>query len=763
MLTSRAGLWAVLAVAICTSLCNPVHASPSTAAASLATQDRPRVALVLSGGGARGFAHVGVLQALEKARVPIDMVVGTSMGAIIGGLYASGLSPEALREAILDVDWATLFDQRLPRPALSERRKEQDFEFSPVLNVGFKDGTFRFPQGAVSSRSLELLLRRHTLHTRHVQHFDQLPLPFRALATDMETGQAVLLDHGDLAAALRASMSVPGVFTPLQWEERLLGDGGLVNNLPVDVARDMGADVVIAVNIGTPLAKRDTLDTVLGVTVQMINILTEQNVQRSIATLRNEDLLLMPDLGALTSGDFNQAATLMDQGLAYTESVSHALASLQVDAAHYAQWQSQRQQAHTALTQALPSRVAFVRLEGIDEGQTSRVLRQLNTQAGDALNPDEIERDLSRLVALDDYVRLDYQLSPDPQTGGEGLIYQILEDQAGMNQFRIGLDLQTNFQGQGDFRLRISHNKRDVNRWGAQWRNRLELGVTTALGTELYQPLGRNRDQFTTLYADHTLRKVEWYDNQGDPYALFRQRSTRLGADLGWHLGSAGQWGDVRLGLMASRQQSLLDYINGPVDEALRKPVWTEAGWRLSWVADRLDHANFPQSGHRFTSEWQQGLRRSDSGKTRYQRWEASANQVFSHGPHTWNMYLRLGYSSAAPLGAVDPFTLGGFQQLSGYHTGQISGNHLAFARLGYYQRLPLQPGIARALFAGGTLELGNAWGQQDTPYLRSLTQALRVGSSVYLGADTGIGPIYISLVHAPQGYSGVYFLLGKP
>ncbi|MCU0764426.1 MAG: patatin-like phospholipase family protein [Hydrogenophaga sp.] len=262
--------------------------APSAAPSAVA--ERPRIGLVLSGGGARGLAHVGVLKALEQARVPVDFIVGTSMGAIIGGLYASGMNADELEREILALDWGGLFERREPRQSLTQRRKEEDFEFSPVLQLGFRDGEFRLPSGAISTRGLELLLRRYTLSTRHLATFDGLPTPFRAVSTDMETGQAVVLDHGDLAAALRASMSVPGVFAPLELNGRILGDGGLVNNLPVDVARRLGADVVIAVNIGTPLAGRETLGSVLGIATQMVNILTEQNVQASVATLRHRPM-----------------------------------------------------------------------------------------------------------------------------------------------------------------------------------------------------------------------------------------------------------------------------------------------------------------------------------------------------------------------------------------------------------------------------------------------------------------------------------------
>jgi len=275
---------------------------------------RPRVGLVLSSDGACGFAHVGVLKVLEAERIPIDVIVGTSMGAIVGGHYASGMPADELDAELRRVNWSVVFAPRVERQHLSQRRKEEDFDLSPALELGLRDGEVRTPVGAASARGLEILLWRYTLPVWAVQDFDRLPIPFRAVATDLETGAAVVLDRGDLALALRSSMSVPGLFSPTEVGGRILGDGGLVNNVPADVARGLGVDAVIVVNIGTPLAGRETLGSVVGVTAQMINILTEQNVQRSLAALGSADVLVAPQLGSLGAADFEKVAEAIELG-----------------------------------------------------------------------------------------------------------------------------------------------------------------------------------------------------------------------------------------------------------------------------------------------------------------------------------------------------------------------------------------------------------------------------------------------------------------
>ncbi|MBA4195784.1 MAG: patatin [Comamonadaceae bacterium] len=732
----------------------PGPPAPSDAAA------RPKVALVLSGGGARGFAHVGVLKALEAARVPVDMIVGTSMGAIVGGLYASGMTADELEREILAVQWGDLFNSREPRQLLSQRRKEEDFELSPVLALGFREGGFRLPTGAVSSRSLEMLLRRYTLPTRHLTSFDQLPTPFRAVATDMETGQPVVMDSGDLATALRASMSVPGVFSPVTVGERILGDGGLVDNLPVGVARRMGADVIIAVNIGTPLAGRETLGTVLGITAQMVNILTEQNVQASIATLTPSDLLLTPPLGKLTSADFERAPELVRIGREYADTVTAALQRFSAPQDRYARWVSARVEAAVGNTERV-GRIASIRFEGVNERRAERLEAGLDTSVGQRVDVDRIEDDLQKLAAAGDYERIDYSLVRRPGTDQEDLAILLRENNWGPNYLRLGIDLRTDFQGQGAFNLRLSHNRHWLNDSGAEWRNRVQLGETLGVFSEIYQPLGLASERFVAAYIDGRVRKVELFAPSGEALALVQRQGVQVGADIGWPIGLRGTIGEMRLGVIGAQRSTTPELVSRAIPlNVAQTQRWREAGVRATVMADQLDYANFPSRGYRAMGEAVVGRRSYDnlpSGP--FDRVEASVTAVKSWGPHTLNVGARLARASDVPLGAVDEYSLGGFQQLSGYRVGQVAGNYLAFGRLTYYRRLPFDAGPARALFAGGSLEAGNAWANRRDVSLRDL----RGAGSLFIGADTGIGPLYLSLVSAPKGFTGLYLFLGRP
>lgn len=756
---SPLALTALLGLALLHATPSPAAQPEATAATGVATvvpAPRPRVALVLSGGGARGFAHVGVLKALEQAHVPVDMVVGTSMGAIIGGLYASGLSPQALEQELMAIEWGGLFESRAPRQTLSQRSKEDDMQMSPVLSLGFRNGEFRLPSGAISTRSLEWLLRRYTLHTRHLPNFDALPTPFRALATDMETGEAVVLGDGDLAGALRASMSVPGAFAPLDMNGRILGDGGLVDNLPVAVARSMGADVVIAVNIGTPLATRESLGSVIGIAAQMINILTEQNVQRSIGTLTRHDLLLAPPLGNFSSASFSNAKDIAQLGSDYARTIDASLARFALADTPYAQWHN----AHRKPPSDSADTLAFVAFDGVPPERVRPLQKLINTAPGSPLDMAQLEDDLILLTASGDYERVDYQLRPSPGAVGEGLVFQLKENNWGPNYFRVGLSLRTDFQGEGEFSLKVNHRRRWLTAGGTEWRNQIEIGSATRLMTELYHPWGGERDRYVSGHVSTNRTKVMLYTSTGQAAALLGKRNTSLGLDHGWTVGRAGALGDMRVGVYAARRSVEVELAAGTTAIPTRTQVsWTETGLRARFVSDQLDHAHFPQNGHRLSSELSVGHRAQHNQKENFNQLEVAGTRVLTWGPHTLNLHARAARVTDALVGAVDEFSLGGFHNLSGYKPGQLVGNHIALGRLGYYHRVSDEPILARALFVGGTLEVGKVWNQTAD---RNLGKA-KLGMSVYVGADTVLGPVYFGLVHAPRQDTGLYLMIGRP
>lgn len=736
------------------------------ASASVGAQEaslRPRIGLVLSGGGARGLAHVGVLKVLERERIPVDVIAGTSMGAIVGGLYASGLSAQEVEREVEKLDWNNVFASRVDRRELSQRRKEQDFEVSPLLEVGIGADGIKAPLGSLSSRVLESHLRRLTLSAGQIRDFDQLPTPFRAVATDMETGQAVILKEGDLATALRSSMSVPGIFAPLEVEGRILGDGGLVNNTPVDVARSMGAQRLIVVNIGTPLSKREALSSLTGVTAQMINILTEQNVQQSLRTLSAEDVLIAPTLEGLTSADFNRAHEFMVLGELQAEAMVLRMQDLKLSEAEYAAWKAQRQR-------RLPpaQKLDFVRFEGTERTQPALRADMLTSQPGEVFDVAHAERDINLLAATGDYMRTDYRLVHTP--GGEqGLVFDLQEKPWGPDYLQMGLDFSADTRGRSNFNLKLVHNRHWLDSAGSEWRNILRLGSSPLLGTEWYRPMAWQLPDglsgFVAASAQTQQRDFDYHRRPDGPAdARVNRAQTQLALDAGFNWRELGEW---RLGYVDQSWRDGSDLVSS--DYALvRGPTgltqrWRERGWRLKAVFDQLDHAFFPTHGWRLEGQWFLGrsLARdhTDYPEGFVRTLDLQGRWVRSWGLHTLDVLGRVAVSDGVQP-AIPRFGLGGFQQLSGYAPYQVSGSQISLLRLDYHVRLS-EMALTRGLFLGASFEAGNAWQHRSEVWRRGADH--KTGMSLYLGGDTALGPVYLAVVSSPGTGSTLMLFVGRP
>jgi NTE family protein len=748
----------------CLAVLLPSKAQAAGSKATVTELTRPRIGLVLSGGGARGLAHVGVLKVLERERIPVDVIAGTSMGAIVGGLYASGMSALEVEAEVHKLDWDNVFASRVDRRELSQRRKEQDFEVSPLIEVGVGADGLKVPVGSVSSRGLESHLRRLTLSARHIKSFDDLPTPFRAVATDMESGRAVTLNDGDLATALRSSMSVPGVFAPVEVNGQLLGDGGLVNNTPVDVARQLGAQRLIVVNIGTPLARREALSSLMGVTAQMINILTEQNVRQSLASLTPQDVLIAPALDGMTAADFNRAPEFMAQGELQAEAMVLRMQDLKLSEADYARWRAGRAK---RLAQAAP--LSFVRFDGSALTHPEARADILLTQPGQVFDVARAERDLTVLAASGDYQGADYRLVRTPD-GQEGLVFDLKDKSWGPDYLQMGLDFSADNRGHSAFNLKLVHNRHWLDTAGTEWRNFLRLGTAPALGSELYRPMNwQLPDGLSGFMAGSVLaqrRTLAYYrDPAGQQDAQVERGVTSYNLDVGANWRELGEW---RLGLMdeAWRDAPSLSSANYALQSAAASSSggaarWRERGWRLKAVFDQLDHAFFPTHGWRLEGSWMQGrsLRRGDSlgPQGRVRHFELQGQRVQSWGDHTFSAFGRLGLSDGVSPD-IPRYGLGGFQMLSGYAPFQVSGQQVAMLRLGYQIRLADMP-LTRGLFLGSSFEVGNAWSRPE----EIGRGKKKTGFTLYLGADTAFGPVYGAIVSSPVVGSTLMIFVGRP
>ncbi len=707
--------------------------------------DRPRIGLVLSGGGARGAAHIGVLRVLEEPRVPIDAIAGASMGALVGGAYASGMSVVEMEQRILAIRTTDIVNDDPPRPEQTERRKRDTQSNFLGPEFGLRGGELNLPIGAVSGIGLEAMLRDF-VGSRNVVHFDSLQIPFRAVATDIETGRVQVLDSGDLASALRASISIPGLFAPAALGGRLLVDGGLTRNLPVDVARQMGVDVVIAVNLGTPLLRRDQIGSIVGVTTQMINILTEQNVRASLASLRPHDVLISPALGEFSAIDFDHMVDAVAQGEAAARAMSLALEKLALAPSAYAAYRSRSR----STVQASPANIDEIRFGALQHVNPEVLRSMLETQVGRPLDPAVLDDDLLRLYGRGDFDHVGYSLRE--VDGHRVLLIDAKERSVGPDYLRFGIGLSNDFSGNAYFQTRTSLRRTWVNALGAEWRSDLQLGRINQLTTEFYQPLNVHQSVFVAPYVDVEQKPYEIFQGQ-DRTARFIRQSGSLGFDVGTQ--SSGL-GEMRLGVFAGRRSFKLD--TGPAALSNIEDVISTGGVRLGWRKDQLDHGLFPRHGYALSVDTTASLPELGA-RDRYTRWDANYVAAFSSGDHTVQLGLRSGGAiGGSKLPVYDLFQFGGLMQLSGFRTGQLLGRSLAFGRVVYVRRIVSSP-LLKGMFGGVSLEAGRVGG----PLLPTNATGLLTAGSVFLATDTPIGPVYLALGIASGGNRSLYLYLGTP
>ena len=731
-------------------------AAPATDAAAArppaVPAKRPRVGLVLSGGGARGITHVGVLKVLDEMRIPVDYIAATSMGSIVGGLYASGTSPADMQRIVTSVDWTTLFSDSPPRRELAFRDKERDLRFPLPLEIGFRDGELRGFQGAISGGNLELFLHNLTSKADGVRDLDRLPVPFRAVSTDMVSGQPYIFDQGPLYEAMRASMSIPGVFSPAEIRGRILGDGGLVDNLPVDVVRRMGAEVVIAVNIGTPLMRREQLSSVIGLTGQMINILTEQNVRQQIATLGPRDVLISPDLGALSAIDFNEGREFITRGEAAARAAGPQLAAFALSEPSYLAYKA----AQPKLADSPPPVIEFVRVEGTEFANPQALARQLAVPQGEPLDTHRLDRGIARLYGTGEYERVDYHLAEDGPR--DGLVVDVSEKKMGPNYLRFGLFYSTDFQGESTFALLMGHRRVWVDSLGAQWSNELELGRIVRAATEFYQPFDLDRNAFASAYGEvqNNPRYVFFGSQRIAEYSL---QTNGAGLDLGMPFGNSGE---IRAGPAYTFYKGT-PTIAIPGFPTVRE---TDAGARVLARWDNLDNAFFPTRGVRATLDVFYGQRvqrvgsSADEVSNRLARADFKVNAAFPLTQKDFvNVAARAGAFNRDDPSFLNAFLLGGLLNLSGLRDGQLAGSYLGFGRVVYYHQLATVPFIGGAIYAGGSIEAGNVWQQRADVAANDLVKA----GSVFFAADTFLGPFSVAYGRASGGASSFYLFLGRP
>jgi NTE family protein len=714
--------------------------APGLYAAEEPGAGRPRIGLVLAGGGARGAAHVGLLKVIEELRIPIDYVAGTSMGSIVGGLYASGMSPEEIQQAMLAIDWDAIFDDAPPRQDRSFRRKTDDDLYLVKGKIGLGSGGVKLPLAVIHGQKFDLELNRLLLPMSDIQDFDRLPIPFRAVATDLETGGEVVLGKGSLARAIRASMAVPGAFDPVEIDGRILVDGGLANNVPVSVARAMGAEVVIVGDLSGPLLSREQIKSVISVMEQLSNFLTDRNVQVQLASLTERDVRVPigAALGDIGSADFDRAAEAIPMGEEAARAMAPQLRELSVPPEAFSR--------HMAARGSRPGDgpvIDFVRIDNRSRLGDELISARLHVTPGEPLDVPRLESDIGRIYGLDVFESVRYSIVDD--NGRTGLVIEAQEKPWGPGYLQLGLAFSDNFEGDNRFGLGASYLLTGINALNGEIRVVTQIGDEPLIGGELHQPLDPLSRYFVSAKAILQRENVYLWDGN-EITAQYNVDQVVTGLGVGRELGT---WGEARLGYRWATGNADLRVGNpGARDFEFDRG---EAFLRLS--LDKLDDVNFPREGYSGQIEWL-ASRSALGADSDFDQVSLSYAHVKSRDRHTLGLGLSLGTTldDDAPIQSL--FRIGGFSRLSGFQPGQLSGQDVGILTAAYYRRLgdiKLLP-----MYAGATLEYGNVW--QDGI---DFGDAILAGS-VFLGADTPIGPLYGGYGRSDTGADSIFLYLGR-
>lgn len=719
--------------------------NPPVSPAATVDGSRPRIGLVLSGGGARGFAHIGVLQVLQELRVPVDVVVGTSMGAVVGGAYAAGRSAEELERFASQTDWPAVLADRPPRRAGDFRRREADHEVPSRLELGLGPGlNLSGPPAVAGSHALERALEQLLPPGLAQRPATRLRPAFRAVATDLRTGELVEMAEAPLAVALRASLSVPGLFPPLAHDGRILVDGGLVRNVPVDLARALGAQVLIVVNVGTPVDHVRELGSALGVAQQMINVLTEQNAQRSLRELQPADVLIQPELEGLEASALASGAPrAIAAGQAAARALAPRLAALGVP---LPDWQA-FEQARAGQSAALGGEGEGGRLLVRPTGRfTAELLAAAaGVRLGQTVQPAQARLAADRLYASGDFERVEVQSTQLPD--GRAVILVPVEAPWRRNPLRLGLELQTEQGSQEDatrFTASAMTTFEALNAWGGEVRTLLRLGSRSTLLGEWWQPLGPGSPVFAL---------ASWR-RDADTRDVFMggQRISRMGAAASAaRLGAGvliGRAGEAQFGLERSRL-SLSPVLSAqPLPSTIA--VRTEQLYAQVRL-DTLDSVVFPTRGVLAQATWRS---RSRSGMQRDEELDGRALGGFRLGRWGGHLYAEASQGSDG----YAPLSLGGFLRLSGSPLDSLDGQATLFGRVVMGLPVAQMPiGLGGPVRAGFSLELGGAFPPGES---RTLGEMRRAGS-VFVSVDTRFGPIYLAAGATYRGGQAVYVFLG--
>src|SRR5882757_454169 len=650
------------------------------------TKPRPKIGVALEGGGAMGLAHIGVLKWFEEHHIPVDFVAGTSMGGLVGGFYATGMSPDELKTLIDGMDWRKILSDRTPFEDLSFRRKEDQRAYPNSLIFGLRHG-LSVPAGLNAGHQIGLLIDRVALPYYGLPTFDELPVPFRCVATDLVSGKPHVFKDGSLAVALRATISIPGAFSPVHDGQTVFVDGGLTNNLPTDVVRQMGADIVIAVHLERAPMEANDIQSIFRVLEQSVRVVIAENEVRGLA---RADAVVSVPLGEYGSTDYQKSAPIMQRGYEAANDRSRLLAAF---ALYDANWQEYlRERAAQRRTEApVPQ---FIKVLGTSQNGATDLGCYFKSFQDKPLDREKLDHVLTRLKGMGRYDSAGYRFTQ--QNGQTGLLVQVVEKSDAPPMFQPAFEVDGSQGGNVDFTMGTRFTFMDVAGFRSEWRTDALIGNTYGIQTELFRPFRAESRWFFAPHADASDTAFQIYA-KNDPLADYRIYRTNIGLDLGY---TFGRFSELRVGYELGSLNNQLR-LGSPEIPAVKGRVGQT---HMRYLLDHTDDPVIPRRGF--------------SAETNF-RWFDQSPGARSGFP---SMDLKLGYfqpiTQPASLFAeseggttfgststgVPQFFLGGPSRHGAYGQNEFQGNQYYLLRAGFlHDVLNLPPFVGKKVYAVGS------------------------------------------------------------
>lgn len=658
------------------------------------------VSLALSGGGARGISHIGVLKALEELRIPVAGIAGTSVGSFVGGLYACGYRVDEIESVFLRTNWDDIiFNDQVSRRQLPYRRKGDFERYLFDFEVGIRRGQFVLPSGLIYGQKFSLLLSSLFLRCSNESDFSKLGIPFRAVASDLESGQPVIFRSGYLPDSVRASTAYPGFFSPVEIEGRVLLDGGSTNNLPVDIAQEFRAKQILAVDVSSPLHSIDKLSSFLDITDQIVTIMMRRTTNQQIS---KASFVVTPSLADESTFSYNTIDRLIQAGYDAVMLQRKTLSQLSVSEENYQNWQKARYREPYS-----PAQVSEIRIHGHGRVDPKTLLRQMSTQPHQKFDSETLEEDLTRIYSLGDFERTDFRFTKEENR--DVLNIRAVEKRWGPNFVRFSTTWDGEIKGKQDGNATLNFRATRMNALNGEWNTDITLGTVLEVTSEFYQPIDYGGWFFLAPKFSAYRRDQDFYSDR-NRLAQYEVDQLSGGVDLGLAIRNFGELrGGIRRGFLNSEIE-LGPSVVPTYDVQMGALVGS-----LRW--DTLDSAYFPSRGYYLEADYFSSI--DALGATdEYRKLYGQAAVFHSFRWLTLFLRTRVGGSLGSDLPLYGQYVLGGIQSFSGFREEELRGQNFMMGRAGLMLRLPIprNPFWDRTYLVGwaDTASIESRWADLD-------------------------------------------------